>query len=109
MKKAKRALLDEAVAVAARSRELFPYGGFEDLDNAELQILLATTAHPGGSVREIAAALRFEQPTMSRPVSGLEDRGLIEVTKDPGDGRRKLLAPTQPGLATVRRYLTSVD
>ena len=106
--KAQRALLDEAVAVAGRSRELFPYGGFEDLDGSEIQILLCVVGSPGDSVLAISKKLRFEQPTMSRPISKLVDKDLIEVEVDPNDGRRKLIKPTRSGVKITERYLKSV-
>lgn len=108
MNKAQRALLEEAVAVAGRSRELFPYGGFEDLDGSEIQVLLCVVGSPGDSVLAVSRRLHFEQTTMSRPLSKLVAKELIEIEMDPSDGRRKLLSPTRTGVKTTERYLKSV-
>ncbi|GGL17638.1 MarR family winged helix-turn-helix transcriptional regulator [Nocardia jinanensis] len=40
-------------------------------------------------------------PTMSRIVAVLVDRGYIERTPDPGDGRARLLNPTAAGIELI--------
>ncbi|MGI5217054.1 MarR family winged helix-turn-helix transcriptional regulator [Nocardia sp. CA-290969] len=40
-------------------------------------------------------------PTMSRLVAALEDRGYIERTPDPDDGRARLLKPTPTGIELI--------
>lgn len=98
----------EVVRIAAQSRWLFPYGGFEALETAELQVLLAVIDQPKRAPAEIAVALRFTRNSISQPLTSLEAAGLITVVGHPSDGRMKSVSPTRSGRALCRRYLGSL-
>ncbi|WP_300974264.1 MarR family transcriptional regulator [Sphingomonas sp. LHG3406-1] len=71
-------------------------------------LLLIDEAGPIG-VAEIARRLRLSHPLIVRMAQAFVEADLIEVTKDPGDGRRKQLIVTGRGQteATVLRDLNS--
>lgn len=50
------------------------------------------------SVTDIAERLRFTHPLIITLLKRLEDLGLTEVTRDPQDGRRRLIALTAKGV-----------
>lgn len=54
----------------------------------------------------VAQAERVSAPSMTRTVTALVERGLVEASGDPADGRARVLALTDEGreaLKTVRR------
>ncbi len=48
--------------------------------------------------RELADSERVQPPTITRIVAKLEDRGLVQRTPHPTDGRQVILAPTERAL-----------
>ncbi len=76
---------------------------------AEAHALMELDRRDGISQTELAAWLRLEKSTVSRLVSGLDDRGWIERTRDRADGRALCLRLTPAGrqvateLAEARR------
>lgn len=105
----RRRLATEAIRAAAQYRRIFPYGGFESLDTAELQILLAVSVSSGTTPASLAEELSFERSSVSSPLSTLESSGLVELAEHPDDGRRKLAHTTPRGEALVGRFLDSIS
>jgi DNA-binding MarR family transcriptional regulator len=50
---------------------------------------------------ELARAERISPQSMGNTLCALKDRGYVEATPHPRDGRRVVLAPTQAGLAAL--------
>lgn len=61
-------------------------------------LLLIDEAGPIG-VADVARRLRFSHPLIVRMAQTFAESGLIKVSKDPGDGRRKQLVVTELGHA----------
>lgn len=57
------------------------------------------------SIRELAAELKFNGPSMSRTVSLLVDDGLASRVEDPDDRRLVLLARTAVGEQLLRKVI----
>ena len=56
-------------------------------------------------VGELAALSRVAQPTMTKIVAGLAERGWAERVADPGDGRASQIGVTAAGVAAVDAWL----
>lgn len=54
------------------------------------------------TINELAAELQMDRTTMGRTIRPLERDGLVSVTIDPRDGRRRALALTGAGLERLR-------
>jgi DNA-binding MarR family transcriptional regulator len=67
-------------------------------------ILIDVSEHPDSSIGEIASRTGFPQSHVSASVARLRDRGALETSIDPSDGRRTLarLAPGMRERATRR-------
>lgn len=64
----------------------------------EWRVLQEVIASPGASQGEVAAAHGLNVMTVSRAVSGLVRKGLVDALTDPTDRRRRLLEATQLGI-----------
>lgn len=62
-------------------------------------------AGDGAGVQELRERLGLDSGYLSRVLRRLEEQGLVEVTPDPTDRRRRTVAPTEAG----RRTLASVE
>ncbi len=82
-------------------RWLAPY----DVTPQQYMVLMVLLEKPGLSLRELAELVWVDNPTASRIVKNLQERGLVEVSADPGHGRRLKLGLTSAGkdLATSLR------
>lgn len=58
---------------------------------------------PGIDMGALAEAANILAPSLSRMTRGLEVRGLLDVSRTPGDGRRASLRLTDEGTALIRR------
>ena len=68
---------------------------------------LATIERHGPLTPSMLAELeRVQRPTATRIVARLEDRGLVERTTDPADGRSFTVAATPPGRALLGKLRT---
>jgi DNA-binding MarR family transcriptional regulator len=70
--------------------------GAWDLNHAAFPVLLHLLAGPR-TQRELAAASRVREQTMSRIVARLERQGYVERADDPADRRRRSVAVTAAG------------
>ncbi|GGL34163.1 putative HTH-type transcriptional regulator MarR [Phycicoccus endophyticus] len=52
--------------------------------------------------KEVADIEQVSAPSMSRTVSGLVERGLVDRADDPTDGRQVILSLTKAGRQTIR-------
>jgi DNA-binding MarR family transcriptional regulator len=94
-------LRDAITRLNRRLRQERPVG---DLTMTQLSAL--TSLHLGGSLtpRELSDAERVQPPTMTKIVAKLEERGLVQRTPHPTDGRQVVLAPTAEGIAVIDSY-----
>ncbi|MDZ8276757.1 MarR family transcriptional regulator [Microbacterium aquimaris] len=77
----------------------------EDLGQGEYDVLLTVTRGPEmtARLRDITANMLISQPSVSRLVDRMVQRGLITKCPDPDDGRGSLVRATEHGAATFRR------
>ena len=88
------------VRVGKRLRHRIPG---EELDFTSLPLLKALHFHGPMRVSALAAALDLDASTVSRHAKGLEDRGLLERTDDPDDGRASRVAVSEHGAACLEK------
>ena len=94
-------LRDAITRLNRRLRQERPVG---DLTMTQLSAL--TSLRLGGALtpRELSDAERVQPPTMTKIVSKLEERGLVQRAPHPTDGRQVLLSPTVEGIAVIDSY-----
>jgi len=96
-----RQLMAEVVA-CCHERALFEAKRF-DLPPAELKCLMLFRGERYLTAKALAARLEVGKSRVTKIVSGLMAKGLIESLEDPRDGRVKLLTPTKAGSAKMNR------
>ena len=84
-----------------RVRQARPVG---DLTFSQLSALTSLQLAGALTPRELADMERVQPPTMTKIVGKLEDRGLVERTPHPTDGRQVILAPTEQGRAVYAQF-----
>ncbi len=94
-------LRDAITRLNRRLRQERPVG---DLTMTQLSAL--TSLRLGGALtpRELSDAERVQPPTMTKIVSKLEERGLVQRAPHPTDGRQVVLSPTKEGVAVIDSY-----
>jgi DNA-binding MarR family transcriptional regulator len=75
------------------------------------QISVLTSLEFGGALtpRELADAERVAPPTMTKVLAKLEERGLLQRTPHPTDGRQVLLSATEQGRAVIAEQRRAKD
>ncbi|GAA1827473.1 MarR family transcriptional regulator [Luedemannella flava] len=76
---------------------------------AQLSALLSLDAAGAMTPRELAETERVQPPTMTRIVAKLEERGFVQRTPHPTDGRQVVLAPSQAGRDMLAEYRRARD
>lgn len=100
------ALRDAIMRLNRRLRQARPVG---DLTMSQLSAL-ATLGFAGAlSPRELAEQERVQPPTMTKIVAKLEERGLVQRTPHPTDGRQVVLSATETGRAAVVEHRRAGD
>jgi DNA-binding MarR family transcriptional regulator len=94
-------LRDAITRLNRRLRQERPLG---DLTVTQLSAL--TSLRIGGALtpRELSDAERVQPPTMTKIVAKLEERGLVQRSPHPTDGRQVLLTPTADGFEVIDSY-----
>ncbi len=94
-------LRDAITRLNRRVRQARPVG---DLTVTQLSAL--TSIRLGGALtpRELADVERVQPPTMTKIVAKLEERGLVQRTPHPTDGRQVILAVTAGGQAVLDQF-----
>jgi DNA-binding MarR family transcriptional regulator len=91
-------------AQATLAQELLAGDVFDDLVPREYGVLYALSSSvEGTSITDLGKDVLLSQPGMSRLVSRLEARGLVERVDDPIDARVCRVRLTDAGTATQRR------
>ena len=92
----------EAIAkVNRRLRQTRPLG---DMTIAQISAMQSLQAAGALTPRELAEAERVQPPTITRIIARLEERGLIQRTPHPTDGRQVILAPSPAGRQMLAEY-----
>jgi DNA-binding MarR family transcriptional regulator len=90
------------VAVGLVVRKLKQSPGAEELTIAEASALSRLERGGPATSSDLARSERISPQSMGVTVASLLDRGLIERSRDPEDGRRIVLSITEAGQRTVR-------
>jgi DNA-binding MarR family transcriptional regulator len=93
------AALRVAVGLVVRKLRQAPYAG--ELTLAEASALSHLERGGPATSSDLARTERISPQSMGATVSALEERGLIERSRDPQDGRRIVLSVTEAGRRTV--------
>jgi DNA-binding MarR family transcriptional regulator len=98
--------IDESAVAAARDlrvmfsrlrRQLRGLATDDDLTPSQTAVLIRLWKEGASSASVLAGAEGVRPQSMATIVAALEQRGLIERTPDPEDGRRQLISLTQVG------------
>jgi DNA-binding MarR family transcriptional regulator len=100
-------LLREAIGrVNRRLRQTRPMG---DVTVAQISALQSLENAGALTPRELSDVERVRPPTMTRIVGRLEERGLVQRTPHPSDGRQVILAPSPAGRQLLEGYRRARD
>jgi DNA-binding MarR family transcriptional regulator len=95
-------LIRESITkVNRRLRQTRPLG---DMTIAQISAMLSLETAGAMTPRELAEAERVQPPTITRIIARLEERGLIQRTPHPTDGRQVILAPSPAGRQLLNEY-----
>jgi DNA-binding MarR family transcriptional regulator len=100
------ALRDAIMRLNRRLRQSRPVG---DLTLTQISALNGLELAGALTPRELAESERVQPPTMTRIVAKLEERGLVQRTPHPTDGRQVILAATEAGRAIVQEHRRARD
>lgn len=103
-----RALRRAGKAVEARLLGDLHAAGFTELRPGHLTVLrhLEPT---GRRTTDLARAAQISRQAVSQLVADLEQLGIVEQARDPGDGRARIVRYTERGLDGYRAGLTSFE
>ncbi|GAB3865020.1 MarR family transcriptional regulator [Dactylosporangium cerinum] len=100
------ALRDSITRLNRRLRQARPIG---DLTITQLSALTSLELNGALTPRELADAERVQPPTLTKIVAKLEERGLVQRTPHPTDGRQVILAATELGRAVILEHRRARD
>lgn len=100
------ALRDSITRLNRRLRQARPIG---DLTITQLSALTSLELNGALTPRELADIERVQPPTLTKIVAKLEERGLIQRTPHPTDGRQVILAATESGRAVIVEHRRARD
>ncbi|MEU3885471.1 MarR family transcriptional regulator [Streptomyces sp. NPDC029041] len=75
----------------------------EEITSPQYAVLNTLVAEPGLDQRTVGERVGLDRSTIAEVISRLGRRGLLDKVRDPQDGRRSLLRPTDEGMRTHRR------
>jgi len=101
-----RSLRDAITRFNRRVRQARPVG---DLTGTQLSAMTSLELAGALTPRELAETERVQPPTMTRIVAKLEERGLVQRTPHPTDGRQVILAVTESGRGVLAMYERARD
>ncbi len=84
------------------------YSGRFGLDIPEWRVLATLSSRGMATAQEIVASTRTHKSTISRAVATLTERGLVERTGSPSDGRELVLQLTDSGLRMMSELVPLV-
>lgn len=74
----------------------------QDLTEQQWRVIRVLDETPGLNMGAISAAANILAPSLSRMTKSLEDRGLLDMRRTPGDGRRASLSLTAKGKSLIQ-------
>ncbi|MDG4760660.1 MarR family transcriptional regulator [Micromonospora sp. WMMD710] len=99
-------LRDAITRLNRRVRQARPVG---DLTVTQVSALTSLRLAGAMTPRELADVERVQPPTMTKIVAKLEERGLVQRTPHPTDGRQVILAATEGGQAVLDQFERARD
>jgi DNA-binding MarR family transcriptional regulator len=96
------------LTIARTARRLRQEAGAE-LSPSQSAALSTVDRHGPLTPSELAARERIQRPTVTRIIARLEERGLVQRTRDPEDGRSSLVALAPAGRDLLARGRTRKD
>jgi DNA-binding MarR family transcriptional regulator len=81
------------------------YGARFSLSRQEWRILAVLGTRPEVATKEIGRLTTLDKMHVSRAMQALEARGIITRSRDPDDGRERIVALTAAGRALYRRIV----
>ncbi|TYC23234.1 MarR family transcriptional regulator [Micromonospora sp. MP36] len=94
-------LRDAITRLNRRVRQARPVG---DLTLSQISALTSLNLAGALTPRELADIERVQPPTMTKTIAKLEERGLVQRTPHPTDGRQVILAATEGGRAVLEQF-----
>jgi DNA-binding MarR family transcriptional regulator len=88
-------------AITRLNRRLRRARPVSELTQSQLSALTSLELAGALTPKELADAERVQPPSVTRTVAALEQRGLVQRTPHPTDGRQVILAPTEQGREIV--------
>ena len=79
------------------------------LSYSRFYCLLNIMQHGGGTQHDIAIAMGYSDPAISKMLGELSESGRVAVTKDPRRGRRRIVELTSEGHEIVGKSLALLD
>lgn len=101
-----RSLRDAITRFNRRVRQTRPVG---DLTVTQLSAMTSLELAGALTPRELADTERVQPPTMTKIVAKLEERGLVQRTPHPTDGRQVILSATEEGRAVLALHERARD
>ncbi|WP_377267881.1 MarR family winged helix-turn-helix transcriptional regulator [Peterkaempfera sp. SMS 1(5)a] len=92
-----RASQEVRAVVGRLRRRIRAAAGTEGISFTQASVLARLTGNQGLTTSDLAAAEGIRHQSMATTVAPLADLGLVERRRDPGDGRRLLIALTAEG------------
>src|SRR5438477_9458976 len=89
------------VAIARLTRRLRQTRPVGELTQNQISVLTSLELAGALTPRELAEAERVAPPTMTKVLAKLEERGLLQRTPHPTDGRQVILSATEAGRAVI--------
>src|SRR5215475_13682390 len=100
-------MLGDAISrLNRRLRQARPVG---ELTQNQISVLTSLELAGALTPRELADAERVQPPTMTKVLAKLEERGLVQRTPHPTDGRQVLLSATAEGRAVMAEQRRAKD
>ncbi|BCB81137.1 MarR family transcriptional regulator [Phytohabitans flavus] len=97
---------DAITRLNRRVRQARPVG---DLTATQINALTSLELAGALTPRELADVERVQPPTMTKIVAKLEERGLVQRSPHPTDGRQVILAATEAGRAVLAQFERARD
>src|SRR5215475_2502010 len=96
-------------AITRLNRRLRQARPVDELTQNQISVLTSLELAGALTPRELADAERVQPPTMTKVVAKLEERGLVQRTPHPTDGRQVLLSATAEGRAVMAEQRRAKD
>lgn len=99
---AEEAVMSTLLTLGRRMRQRQPG---DEIDNSVFPILKSLSIHGPMRLSALAALLELDASTVSRHAKALEDRGLLERSADPDDGRATRVGVSASGTDCLQKGL----